>query len=171
MKTLSLIAAASLASCQVLPANFLSLEARAIVVDDADGRLSGLDVDDIDLSGYGVHAALMTGIVDVVAGIEQREFEDSDTPELDIGLRKRIFGLWKLETFIEANLRYGIDLDTQTRSDDYFGYNVGFGALLHINNTYFLNFRAMYDSTSVDVASGSVDVEGLIGTVGIGVKL
>ncbi len=171
MKALSLLAAAALASCQALPADFLSLEARAIVVDDAEGDLAGIGEEDVELTGYGVHAAIMTGIVDVVAGIDQREFETNDTPELDIGLRKRLFGLWKLDTYIEANWRYGVDLETQTASEDYFGYNVGFGALLDIDGTYFLNFRAMYDSTSIDVAAGSVDVEGLIGTVGLGIKL
>jgi hypothetical protein len=171
MKALSLLAVLTLASCQALPSDFLSLEARAIVVDDAEGDLAGLGEDDVELTGYGVHAALMTGIVDVVAGIDQREFETNDTPELDIGLRKRLFGLWKLDTYIEANWRYGVDLETQTTSEDYFGYSVGFGALLDLDGTYFLNFRAMYDSTSIDVANTSVDVEGLIGTVGIGIKL
>ena len=95
---------------------------------------------------------------------------DRDSPELDIGLRKRLFGIWKLQPYIEANWRYGFDLDTQTRSEDYFGYNVGVGALIDINGTYFLNFRAMYDNTSIDVTNGDVDVEGVIGTVGIGLK-
>ncbi len=171
MKALTLIAAATLASCQAIPSDFLSIEARALVIDDAEGDLAGLGEEDVDLTGYGVHAAFMTGIVDVVAGIDQREFETSDTPELDLGLRKRLIGIWKLDTYIEANWRYGVDLEAGTKSEDYFGYNVGFGALVDIDGTYFLNFRAMYDSTSVDVSSGSVDVEGLIGTVGIGIKL
>ena len=56
-------------------------------------------------------------------------------------------------------------------SDDYFGYNAGFGALVHLSDSYFLNFRAMYDFTSVDLSTGSEDIDGVIGTVGIGLKL
>ena len=162
---------ALLHACQAIPSDFLSVEARAIVVDDATGDLGGIGKEDVDLTGYGVHAAFMTGIVDVVAGVDQREFESSDTPELDLGLRKRLIGLWKLQAYVEANLRYGFDLKTRNVSDDYFGYNMGFGALIDLNESMFLNFRVMYDTTSVDVGSGNVDVDGLIGTVGLGFKL
>lgn len=162
---------AGLGSCQVIPSDFLSLEARAIVVDDAEGSLSDITEEDADLSGYGLHAAIMTGLVDVVGGIERRDFEDSDATELVVGLRKRLFGLWRLDTYIEANLRYGFELDTGDVSEDYFGWNAGFGALVDLTDTIFLNFRVMYDTTDLDVSSGSVDVDGLIGTIGIGVKL
>ncbi|MFT6108619.1 MAG: hypothetical protein ACJA2W_001531 [Planctomycetota bacterium] len=171
MKIFSLVAAATLASCQVIPSDVLSLEARAIIVDDAESDLSGLGEEDVDLTGYGIHAAFMTGIVDVVAGIDQREFDNSDTPEFDLGLRKRLIGIWKLQAYIEANLRYGFDLDVGAVSDDYFGYSGGFGALVDVSESIFLNFRIMYDTTSLDVSSGNVDVDGLIGTVGVGFKL
>ncbi len=160
---LSLLAA----SCQT---NLLSLEARGIVVDDADGDLGGLGEEDIDLSGFGLHAALMSPIVDVVVGIDQREYENSDTPELDLGLRKRLIDIWLLAAYIEANLRYGFDLDTGDVSEDYFGYSAGFGALVDLNESLFLNFRVMYDTTEIDSGIRDVDVDGLIGTVGIGIK-
>lgn len=163
-------AALLLGSCQVIPSDIISIEARAIVIDDAEADLSGLGEEDVDLTGYGVHAAIMTGIVDVVAGIDQREFETSDTPELDVGLRKRLIGIYKLEAYVEANLRYGFDLETQNVSEDYFGYNAGFGALLDVNETMFLNFRIMYDTTSVDAGPTDVDIDGLIGTVGLGIR-
>lgn len=159
------------ASCQVIPSDILSVEARAIVVDDAEGDLSGLGEDDVDLTGYGIHAAVLTGIVDVVAGIDQREFETSDSPELDVGLRKRLLGLWKLEAYVEANLRYGFDLDTRDVSEDYFGWNAGFGALLDISESMFMNFRVMYDTTDIDAGLTDIEVDGLIGTIGLGFKL
>ncbi|QDV06247.1 hypothetical protein Poly30_17540 [Planctomycetes bacterium Poly30] len=165
-----LTAASTLGSCQVIPSDILSVEARAIVVNDAEADLSGLGEEDVDLTGYGVHAAFMTGIVDVVAGIDQREFESSDTPELDLGLRKRLISLWKLQAYVEANLRYGFDLETRNVSEDYFGYNAGFGALVDLNDSMFLNFRVMYDTTSVDAGPTDVDIDGLIGTVGLGFK-
>ncbi len=171
MRILSALAiACGLASCQVIPSDILSLEARAIVVDDAEGDISEISEDDVDLSGYGAHVAIMTGLVDIVGGIERRDFDNSEATELDVGLRKRLFGLWRLDTYIEANLRYGFDLDTGDVSEDYFGYNAGFGALVDLTDTLFLNFRVMYDTTSLDVSSGSVDVDGLIGTVGVGIK-
>jgi len=169
MRILTVIAiACGLGSCQVIPS--LTLEARAIVVDDAEADLGALTEEDVDVSGYGVHAAILTGLVDVVGGLERRDFEDSDATELDLGLRKRLFGLWRLDTYIEANLRYGFDYDTGDVSEDYFGWNAGFGALVDLTDTLFLNFRVMYDTTELDVSSGDLDVDGMIGTVGIGIK-
>lgn len=172
MKTLltALGGALLLPSCQLAPDDILSVEVRAIVIDDAEGNLSGIGEDDVDLSGYGAHLAVMTGLVDIVGGIDQREFEDSDTPELNVGLRKRLLGLWLVEGYVEGLLRYGVDLDTQAVSEDYFGYSAGFGALIDLGDSLFLNARIMYDSTSIDVGIDDVDVDGLIGTIGIGVK-
>lgn len=166
----ALCAAAFLPSCQLIPSDIVSVEARAIVIDDAEGDLSGLGEDDVELTGYGAHVAVMTGLVDIVGGIDQREFEDSDTPELNVGLRKRLFGLWLLEGYVEGLLRYGFDLDTQTVSEDYFGYSAGFGALIDLGDSLFLNARVMYDTTSIDNGVDDIDVDGLIGTIGIGVK-
>lgn len=167
MKLLSLALLALCASCQT---NLITLEARGIVIDDAEGDLEGVTEEDVDLTGFGLHAALLSPIVDVVVGIDQREYEDSDTPELDVGLRKRLLSLWLLSAYIEANLRYGFDLDTGTASDDYFGYSAGFGALVDLNESLFLNFRVMYDTTDIEGGVRDIDVDGLIGTVGIGIK-
>ncbi|MEL6430766.1 MAG: hypothetical protein AAFU73_16960 [Planctomycetota bacterium] len=172
MKTLLsvLLAATALPSCQLVPSEFVSVEARAIVVDDAEGRLSNLTEDDVELTGYGAHLAVMTSVVDVVGGIDQREFEDSDTPELNVGLRKRLFDVAIVQGYVEGVLRYGFDLDTQDVSEDYFGYSAGFGALIDLGESLFLNARVMYDSTSIDVGPEDVDVDGLIGTIGIGLR-
>lgn len=172
MKSLALLLlAAAASSCTLIPTDIVSVEARAIVVDDAEGDLDGLGEADIDLTGYGLHVALMTPVVDVVAGIDQREFESSDTPELDLGLRKRLIDVWKLHLYIEANLRYGFDLDTGAVSEDYFGYAAGFGALFDVTETLFINARIMYDTTDIDTGITDVDVDGLIGTIGIGFKI
>ena len=157
-------------ACQIIPSDLLSLEARAIVVDNADLDLSDIQEDDIDLTGYGLHAAVFTPIVDIVAGIEEREFDDFDSPELDVGLRKRLLSIWKFTAYVEANLRYGFDLDTGDVSEDYFGWNAGFGALVNLTDRYFLNFRVVYDTTEIDISSGDVDVDGVLATVGVGVK-
>lgn len=163
LATLPLLAA----SCQT---NLLTLEARGIVIDDAEGDLDSVNEENVDLTGYGLHAALMSPIVDVVVGIDQREYENSDTPELDVGLRKRLIDIWLLAAYIEANVRYGFDLDTGNVSEDYFGYSAGFGALVDLNESLFLNFRIMYDTTDIEGGVRDIDVDGLIGTVGIGIK-
>lgn len=171
MKTLLLsLAAFGLGSCQLIPSDIITLEARAIVVDDAEGDLSGIGEEDVDLTGYGLHAAIMTGIVDIVGGIDQREFETSDTPELDVGLRKRFLQIWRLEAYVEGNLRYGFDLENGNTSEDYFGYQAGFGALIDLTDSLFINLRVMYDTTSIDTSITDVDVDGLIGTIGLGLK-
>lgn len=159
-----------LTSCNLVPEDVISLEARAIVVDQAETDLAGVTEDDVDLSGYGVHAALMTGIVDVVGGIDQREFEDSDTPELNVGLRKRLINVWMLEAYVEGVLRYGVDLEQNDVSEDYFGYAAGFGALIDVGPNMFLNARVMWDTTDIDAGITDIDVEGLIGTIGLGFR-
>lgn len=159
-------------ACQSMSEGVLSLEGRAIVyhdtsVDDVDAATS-FDESDVDVSGYGGQAAFMTPIVDVVGGVEWREFQDEDVPELSIGLRRRFFELWKLHPYIEANLRYGSDLDTGVDEDDYTGWNAGLGALLDVTDRLFLNARLMYEVTPIDLPSGETDIDGVIGTLGVG---
>ena len=175
MKTLRLISFAGLAvlaSCQSMSTGVLSLEARALVLNDSEVKDiqngSGGDAD-VDVEGYGLHAAFMTPIVDLLGGVEQRKFEDEDSPELILGVRRRFLEIWRVHPFVEGNVRYGLDLDNGQTSEDYFGWQIGFGALLDITDHLFLNARVMWDTTSVDVAGGgSTDVEGMVGTIGIG---
>lgn len=168
MKTPRLISFACLAvlaSCQSMSTGVLSLEARALVLDDAEIDDVG-NGSDVDIEGYGLHAAFMTPIVDLLGGVEQRTFGDEDAPELVLGVRRRFLEIWRVHPFVEANVRYGFETDTVT--DDYFGWQIGFGALLDLTDHFFLNARVMYDTTSVETGSGSSDVDGLVGTLGIG---
>ncbi len=171
MKTPRLISFACLAvlaSCQSMSTGVLSLEARALVLDDSEIDDVG-NGSDVDVEGYGLHAAFMTPIVDLLGGVEQRTFEDEDSPELVLGVRRRFLEIWRVHPFVEGNVRYGLDLDNGDTSEDYFGWQIGFGALLDITDHLFLNARVMWDTTSVDTAGGgSTDVEGVVGTIGIG---
>ncbi|MEM9803518.1 MAG: hypothetical protein AAGA20_24590 [Planctomycetota bacterium] len=167
-----ILALFALASCQSMSSGILSLEARALVLDDADIDDiddGNFDTDEVDLNGYGLHAAFMTPILDILGGVETREFEDEDAPELVIGLRRRFFELWRVHPFIEGNVRYGLDLDNGFEEEDYFGWQIGGGAILDITDHLFLSARLMYESTEVDRPfGGSTDITGLVGTLGIG---
>ncbi len=175
MKTLRLISFAAglavLASCQSMSTGILSLEARALVLDDSEvkGIQNGSGDNSVDVEGYGLHAAFMTPIVDLLGGVEQRKFADEDAPELVLGVRRRFLEIWRVHPFVEGNVRYGFDLDNGQTSEDYFGWQIGLGALVDITDHLFLNARVMWDTTSVDnPGGGSNDVEGAIGTIGIG---
>lgn len=162
---------AALASCQSMGAGILSLEARALVLDDAEidgGSQGGVDSSDIDVEGYGLHAAFMTPIIDVLGGLEQREYGDGDSPELVLGVRRRFLEIWRLRPFVEGNVRYGFELDTGEASDDYFGWQLGLGLILDLTDHLFLNARVMYDRAEIDTGAGTTDVDGLVGTLGIG---
>ncbi|MEM9382600.1 MAG: hypothetical protein AAGB93_21790 [Planctomycetota bacterium] len=167
-----LVLLAALASCQSMGAGVLSLEARALVLDDAEidqgSQNGGVNSTDIDVEGYGVHAAVMTPIIDVLGGLEQREYGNDDTPELVLGVRRRFLEVWRLRPFVEGNVRYGFELDTGEASEDYFGWQVGLGLILDLTDHLFLNARLMYDRADIDTGSGSTDVDGLVGTLGIG---
>jgi hypothetical protein len=113
--------AALVASCQSMD-GLLSVEGRAVVyddnsVDDFDAATS-FDEEDVDVSGYGAQAAFKTPILDVLGGVEWREYQDEDSPELQLGVRRRVFDIWRLPPFIEGNLRFGTGLDNGVDKED-----------------------------------------------------
>jgi hypothetical protein len=159
-------------ACQALSGDVLSVEARAMVYDDSSvddfDAATSFDREDVDATGYGVQAALNLPIVDIVAAVDRREFQDESVPELSIGLRRRVFGFWRLHPYVEGNLRFGRDLDTGVEEDDYTGWNAGLGAMLDVTDHWFLNVRLMYESTPLELPGDDTHIDGLIGTVGLG---
>ena len=173
MRSLPFLAAAAalLSSCQSMSEGFLSLEARAIVLEDTEldavDAATSFDEEDIDVTGFGLHAAVGTPIVDVLAGIDRREYADEETEELSLGVRRRILDLWLLHPYIEANLRYALDLDNGVNTDDELGYSAGLGTTVELNDSFHLNLRLMYETLDVELTTGSTDADGLVGTVGL----
>jgi len=162
------------ASCQSMAEGVVSLEGRAIVfadtsVDDFD-TATNFDEEDVDVSAYGAQAALMTPIVDGVLALDWREYQDESTPELNVGARRRLFEIGPVHPYVEANLRYGFDLETGQTSDGYFGWNAGIGALIDLSEHLFFNARLMYETAGIDLPAGTEDVDGVIGTLGFGLK-
>ena len=164
-----------LASCQSMSEGVLAFEARAVVIDDADiddvESGSAFEEENIDISSYGVHAALKTPVVDLLVGVDDREFGRESSAELVLGVRRRFLEIWKLHPYLEADYRHGFDLDNGVDSETYDGWAAGGGALLHLTDSLFLNFRLMYETTSIQLPSISTDVDGVTGTVGIGFSL
>ncbi len=160
------------ASCQSMSEGVFSLEGRAIVLDDteADEDFGGVGEDEVDVSGYGVAGAFSTPVVDLLAAIEVREFEDEDTPELALGVRRRFLEIGPFHPFVEGNLRYGDGLDNGVDEESYTGWNAGVGALFDLGDRFFLSARLMYELTPIDTPTGDVDVDGLVGTLGFGIK-
>ncbi len=167
-------------SCQSMSEGVLTVEGRALVLDDAeiDAIQNGsFNTDtDVDLKGYGAHVALMTPIVDILGGVDWREYGDADTPEIVLGVRRRIFELWRLHPYIEGNLRYGTDLEfssataASTISEDYTSWAAGVGAIVDLSSSWFVNVRLMYENTPIETPAGEVDVDGLVGTLGLGIS-
>lgn len=170
----ALLAALLLPACQSMSAGVLALEGRAIVIDDASLDESDLgsafQEEDVDVTGYGAQLALMTPIVDLLAAVDKRDYEDADSTELSLGARRRVLEIWRFHPYVEGNLRYAIDLDTGDVGDDYFGWNLGAGTLFDLTDTLFLNVRVMYETLSIDLpANSGVDLDGIVATVGLGV--
>jgi hypothetical protein len=172
LRLLPVVLAALAASCQSMSEGVLGLEARAIVyddntVDDFDAATS-FDEEDVDVSGFGGHAAFNTPILDILGGIDMREYQDEDAPEASLGLRRRMFEFWRLHPFIEGNARYGFGLDDGVDEDDYTGWNAGVGALLDLTDHLYVNARLVYEMTTIDLPDGDTDIDGVIGTLGLG---
>lgn len=170
----TVVLACLVTSCQSMSEGILTFEARAILIDDTsidtDDIGASFMEEDVDLTGYGGHVALMTPILDIVGGVDYREYESSDTPEIVLGVRRRFLEFWRLHPFVEGNLRYGTDVDASTLSEDYTAWAVGIGAMLDLTSNLFLNVRVMYETTPIETPAGEVDVEGVLGTVGIGLS-
>lgn len=168
------LASLLLASCQSMSEGVLAFEARGVVIDDADisdvESGSAFESENIELSSYGGHLALQTPAIDFLAGVDDREFGRESTAEAVLGVRRRFLEIWKLHPFLEADYRHGFDLDNGVSSESYDGWAAGGGALLYLGETVFLNFRLMYESTSIQLPSKSVDVDGVTGTIGIGLS-
>lgn len=152
----------------------LALEARAIVIDDAsldEAELgSAFQEEDVDVTGYGAQLALMTPIVDLLAAVDKRDYDDEDSTELSLGARRRVLEIWRFHPYVEGNLRYALDLDNGDVGDDYFGWNLGAGTLFDLTDTLFLNVRVMYETLSIDLpANSGVDLDGIVATIGLGV--
>lgn len=162
------------AGCQSMSEGVLAVEGHAIVyndtsVDDFDAATS-FDEEDVDTSGYGAQAAFMTPIFDILGGVDFREYQDEDSPELSLGLRRRIFEIWRLHPFVEGNLRYGTGLDNGIDEEDYAGFNLGIGALLDLTDHIFLDARLLYETIEIDLPGGNTDLDGVIGTLGAGFR-
>ena len=164
-----------LASCQSTGDGFFAIEGRALVYEDtsfdASDPSTSFGEENVDVTAYGVAASFNTPIVDVVGAVDWREYESEGTPELTVGLRRRVLEFWRVHPFIEANLRYGLDLDNGVESDDYFGYNVGIGGLVDITDSFFGSVRLMYESADISFPSEDVTADGIVGMIGFGVRL
>ena len=167
---LSLAAVACLGSCQSMAEGELCFEGRAVVYDDAELRnVSNADDFEVDLEGYGGHLVLMTPLVDVLGGVDLREFGGEDTPEIVLGLRRRIVEVWRLCPYVEGSFRYGTDFDTGFDTMDYAGWTAGGGLLVDLTRRLFVNARVMYEETPVDSPGSNNDLTGIVGTVGLGI--
>ena len=158
------LAAGVSVSCQSMSEGVFALEARATVLDD-----QSTDIEDVDVSTYGAQLALNTPIFDILGAVDFREYGDGDTPELSVGVRRRFLELWRVHPFIEGNLRYGLDLDTGTVSDDYVGYNLGGGVIFDLTDHIFLTARLLYENAELSTGSGDVTADGWVGMLGVGI--
>jgi hypothetical protein len=164
-----LLCTLALGSCQSMSEGVISLEARANVLNDAEIQDGPSDGESIDAESYGVHAALMTPIIDLLGGLDQKTFGSEDNPELMLGVRRRFFEIWRLHPFLEGNVRYGTGLDNGVDDEDYFGWQAGGGVLLDLTDHLFLSARVMYETTELEQSGGdTVGADGLIGTIGLG---
>ena len=166
-----------LGACQSLSEGLVSLTARAVLYDDAEiddfDAATSFEEEDVELSGYGLQAAVMTPILDVTAAVDRREFEDEEVDELSLGVRRRFLEIWRLHPYVAADLRFGFDLDTGFDEEDYTGWDAGVGLLLDLTDHLFLDGRLVYERTSDDIAlpGGDTHLDGIVGTVGLGFSL
>ena len=172
---LALSAAFGSSSCVVIADGLVSVEGRAIVLDDQSAEpgdpLSNFDANDVEVQGYGAHLALSTPVVDVLGGVDRREYADEEANELTLGIRKRFLEFLRLHPYVEGNLRFTTDLETGVSEEDAFGWSAGAGVLVDITDSLFLNVRLVYETTEVDQAGGDTEIDGIVGTVGLGFNI
>ncbi|QDU83114.1 hypothetical protein Pla163_02100 [Planctomycetes bacterium Pla163] len=162
----------ALVSCQSMSEGVVSLEARAMAYDDTEISQSGAGFaeENVDVSAYGLQAAIMTPILDVTASVDRREFENESSNEVAVGLRRRFLEIAFVHPYVAADLRYGFGLETGFDEVDYAGWALGVGALVDISDHLFLDFKVAYERTLDDIDIGTSDeaLEGVVGYVGVG---
>ena len=166
-----------LAACQSMSEGFFAFSGYAVVyedteVDDIDAA-TDFDDEDVDLKGYGGQVAFMTPIVDFLGAVEVRDYDGAEAKEAKLGLRRRIFEIWRLHPYIVGDARFGFDLDTGVEESDYTGWDLGLGGLLDVTDHLFLDFKLVYEQTGDDIElpSESTAIDGIVGTVGVGWSL
>lgn len=139
---------------------------------DASATAPGFQIDGgIDVKGYGAEVAFTAYGPDFLVGVEQREYEDVDAREYWGGLRW-MFGADTFSPYLMGKLRYGEGLEfTAGDSDEYIGWGAGGGFLVWATDVIFFDLNLMYEAVfqDIDAVGADVDLDGWVGTVGVGV--
>lgn len=125
----------------------------------------------IDVKGYGAEVAFTDYGPDFLVGIEQREYEDVDALEYWGGLRW-VFCGGTFTPYAMGKLRYSDALELAAGdSDSYVGWGLGGGCLVWATDMIFFDLNVMYEALfqDVDAIGADVDLDGWVGTVGVGI--
>ena len=143
---------------------------------DASSGGSAIGSDEIDLDGYGAEALFLRSSPAFVLGWDEREYEDVDSTEFYAGLRF-LLARTDLRPYLSAKLRYGKGLEFPSTalspafdSDEFWGWGAGGGLMAFVSDNVFFDLNLAYEDVfdDIDAEGVDVDLDGLVGTVGVG---
>ena len=109
-------------------------------------------------------------------GWDEREYEDVDSTEFYAGLRFML-ARTDVRPYLAAKVRYGLGLEfpstaltSDFESDEFWGVGAGGGLMAFATDNLFFDLNLSYEDVFEDIDAEGVDVDldGWVGTVGVG---
>ena len=127
----------------------------------------------VEWRSYGLRASLNMAEIDLIAGIDRHDYIGQDSGEVCLGLRKRFSESDLGGLYLEAALRGGFGLDTVAGQRDYGGMETTLGAILDLDQRWFINFGCTVEWTfdAFDLGQGEERLSDVLFSVGIGLAL
>jgi opacity protein-like surface antigen len=143
---------------------------------DASAGGTAIGSDEIDLDGYGAEAIFLGSGPGFMLGWDEREYEDVDSTEFYAGVRFMLAPT-DVRPYLAAKVRYGLGLEFPStalspdfESDEFWGYGAGGGLMAFATDNLFFDLNLSYEDVFEDIDAEGVDVDldGWVGTVGVG---
>ena len=157
-----------------------SLEARggltgksAYVRSGSGQRIDSGGVEDLNVGSYGLRASINTIYVDLIAGTDEHRIEGQTVQESSLGLRKRFPSTDPGSFYVDAAFRRGFDLETASGRSDYEGLESGVGAIIQLDEHWFLDLSFVVEWTlgDLDLENGTDHVNEVLFNIGLGFSI
>ena len=130
--------------------------------------------DELAPTALGVQADFFRPRTALLFGVERREYDGVDARTVQLfGGARYLFLHGRARPYVEGRVSYGLGLELPGggESDAFLGLGLGLGGILRLTPHVHLDARVAYElapDVDLDTPAGSVDLDGWIGTLGIG---
>jgi opacity protein-like surface antigen len=141
---------------------------------DLDATTGFTNQNEPDVDGWDLQLDVRLDALNAVVGYSDREYGFTARADEYFGGLKWFVG--SENTYFMAVGRYGPELDltragVPMNGDAYFGYGVGGGVTSQMTENIFLDVKILYEDlfSDIDVGSSGLDLDGIVGSIGVGI--